>query len=211
MTTLPQHSKVSSSGAATSPSSTNNLRSRSLNSSKQNLQKQNSKEINNDDETQEQQQQQLRSNTKIRHRLTSKILLLVPFVLLSVISIIGLLIGKIVSDLCASYLPWRRSWQSSCCIAVCECIVLNRTEEVYSTDCKEQNNVVRGYALLVAKDSRESSNGWIHHCEEESGTAQKETEMKYHAQSSSQSRKAVSSQDSQEEEKREERKRPDHI
>jgi hypothetical protein len=93
--TPPQHATGSSSGATSSPLSTT-LRSRSL-SSKQNIHKQTSTEIKNDEI---QQQQQLRNNTKIRHRFKAKILLLVPAVLLAVSSIIGLSIGHIVSDLC---------------------------------------------------------------------------------------------------------------
>ena len=82
---LPQHDMTSSSGDAAST-----LRSRS-----QNMPRQNSTEINNNEV---QQQQQQHDNKKIRHRLKSKILLLVPIVLLAVSSIIALSIEQIVSD-----------------------------------------------------------------------------------------------------------------
>lgn len=90
--TLPQHATVTN-----SDTTTGTLRSRSL--SKQNVDRQNSLD-NVENQSEQQQHQQLRSMTKIRHRLKSKtLILLVPIILIAISSIIGLSIGQIVSDL----------------------------------------------------------------------------------------------------------------
>ena len=59
------------------------------------MDRENSTDINNNEI---QQQQQQRDNKKLRHRLKSKILLLIPLVLLAISCIIALSIGQIVSD-----------------------------------------------------------------------------------------------------------------
>jgi hypothetical protein len=109
---LQENATGSSSGATSSPLSSATLRSRSL-SSKQNVYKQSSTEIKNDEiqqhhqTPQQRQQQQLRNSMKILHRFKSKILLLVPTVLLAVSSIIGLF--EIVSDIYVAAFLDKRS------------------------------------------------------------------------------------------------------
>ena len=134
---LPQHDMTSSSCDAAST-----LRSRS-----QNMPRQNSTEINNNEV---QQQQQQHDNKKIRHRLKSKILLLVPIVLLAVSSIIALSIEQIVSDqrvafiekitgnVLLLYLCIWKNWSVECMLAL---VTEESVMELKRKSTKEQQTI----------------------------------------------------------------------